>query len=101
MNTNTNTNTWVFSSAPTFLDAKAVACDLVTPFGVTLASCLWADGELDFDSDECGVTREGRELGLSLDDVDWPDEDAAIAAIWGTDAVADETIVYEANGGKR
>jgi len=78
-----NTNTWVFSSAPTFSDARAVACDLVAADNTVLAGCLWSDGEIDVDSDGCGLTREGRDLGLTIDDVDWPDEAEAVAAVWG------------------
>lgn len=70
--------TWHYSPAPVPDDDRAVACVLVAEDGTPLAACLWAGGELDVDSDACGVF----DLAIE-DDITWPDQDAAIAAVWG------------------
>lgn len=72
---------WRFAPAPTWDDECAVGCELVTADGTVLAACLWSDGDLDIDSDGCGVMSAGRDAGLRCDDVDWPDEDEALYAI--------------------
>lgn len=73
---------WVFSYCPTFHDERAVGCALVLK-GEELAACLWSGGELDVQSDGCGVFSAGRDFGLSFDNVDWPSEAEALAAVWG------------------
>lgn len=72
---------WHYEWIPMDDDAEGVSCDLVASDGTILASCLWAHGELDIDSDGCGVWDER----LSADDIPWPDEDAAFAAVRGDD----------------
>lgn len=69
---------WRFESAPTPRDEMAVGCELVSGDGDVLAACLWSGGELDIDSDGCGVFN-----GSHADDIDWPDEDEAISSVWG------------------
>lgn len=74
---------WVCRAIETTADAHAVECDLVAEDGTVIAGCLWADGELDIDSDGCGLSSEGRALGLTLDDIDWPSESEAVEAAHG------------------
>lgn len=87
---------WRYASSPTQSDERAVGCDLWTADGKVLASCLWADGELDVDSDGCGVRAAGREVGLTRDAVEWPDEGDAMRAVWGEDEDEDEEEAAEA-----
>lgn len=59
---------WRWHYAPTDTDDAAMGADLVATDGTVLASCLVADGELDTDSDGCGIMVDG----LSADDINWP-----------------------------
>lgn len=68
---------WRFESAPTARDEMAVGCEL-SGDGVVIAACLWSGGELDIDSDGCGVFG-----GYHADEIDWPDEKEAISSVWG------------------
>jgi hypothetical protein len=74
---------WRFAADPTHTDERAVGCELVTHDGRVLAACLWSGGDLDIDSDGCGVRPAGVEACLTPDSVDWPAESVALAAVWG------------------
>jgi hypothetical protein len=71
---------WEFSHCPTMGDDGAVGCTLVASNGDRLAACLWSAGDLDVDSDGCGVWGD-----LDPDEVEWPEEEEAMAAVWGHD----------------
>lgn len=73
---------WNFASEPTDRDERAVGCVLRTRAGVELAACLWADGELDIRSDGCGLFAPIRDH-LRREDIEWPSEAEALAAVWG------------------
>lgn len=76
MTTTAQDTEWLWKHSPTHSDETAMGAELVDPNGIVLAACLVADGELDIDSDGCGVMVDW----LKTDDVDWPDEDDAKAA---------------------
>lgn len=76
---------WEYHHAPTHSDDRAVGCDLMAD-GEILASCLWSNGDLDVDSDGCGVMPILRDIRAKADDIEWPDEAEAMAAVWGDEA---------------
>ena len=69
---------WSYAPAPTSDDDRAVGCELRAASGDVLAACLWSAGDLDIESDGCGVFD-----GSKADDIDWPDEAEAMTAVWG------------------
>lgn len=71
---------WKFNHAPTFQDDRAVGAELVASDGTILAACLFSAGEMDTRSDGCGV------WGMSRREVEWPDEEEALSAVWGKHA---------------
>ena len=73
---------WVFRHAPSPADDTAMGLDLIAFGDLVLASGLWANGDLDVESDGCGITSSVNAY-LSVDDVDWPSEDEARRAVWG------------------
>lgn len=84
--------TWQFDSAPTDSDDRAVGCALVTASGEELAACLWSDGELDTRSDGCGLGAPIRDH-LRREDIEWPSEAEALAAVWGRRAARRPPLV--------
>lgn len=68
---------WRFESVALSGDRYGIGCDLVNHHGEVLASCLWANGELDTESDGCGVFV----AGIRPDEIEWPSELEAEAAI--------------------
>ena len=70
---------WYYNHAPTSDDDRAVGCELRAASGDVLAACLWSAGDLDIESDGCGVFADGS----TADDIDWPDEAEAMTAVWG------------------
>lgn len=72
---------WVFETVDMGEDngrhrGYGIGCDLVAPDGEVLAGCLWHKGEIDTESDGCGVF-----LDVSFEEIPWPDESDAKAAI--------------------
>jgi hypothetical protein len=74
---------WAWDAAPTADDERAMGANLVAD-GVVLAACLVASGDVDIDSDGCGLSSEGRVLGLRHEDIDWP---SAMDGRWEYDAM--------------
>jgi len=61
-------NRWEFSHAPTLNDDMAIGADLIDGHGHVMASCLLlSDGELDTESDGCGIFAD------DVKDPAWPE----------------------------
>jgi len=72
---------WEFCHAPSPGDDMAIGADLISTDGTVLASCLLlSDGELDTESDGCGIFAD------EVKDPDWPDYADGYAVVFGVGA---------------
>lgn len=78
--TKTQSGTWEWKHCPTAEDDMAIGAALIGPDGDELAACLFSGGEMDVESDGCGVFD-----GRRTDDIDWPDEDDGRALVFPAD----------------
>ena len=69
---------WEFAHAPSPDDDMAIGADLIDTDKTVLASCLLlSDGEIDTESDGCGIFAD------DLKDPDWPDYADGYAVVFG------------------